>query len=418
MKLNIITDSDSKILSGLKFVVSLGLLFSFIKYLNSNYFILNVVLGAGTFFMVHVIVETVLRRRNGFIASAGLLKSLLTDINENYFFSIVLTCVYSICVLVFNVVSIEPELESVKSLYSKIISFNDFIYLLGVFVYIQTRKFSLYYDFVLSASLLVLGSSFCVGLFGDSVVGSFTADPRAFLASLGSALFLAFTFLASFFFAFKVEKINESFKNVLFFKKRKFSQRNDVVVNNEQFRESVISHEAGHVVFFGVLDELPDGFSVSVPSNFRINAKAEDFGVTSFFITEGNLDQWYRKSVNKLEWYMKMLLGGQAGEEISSGRTTIGNRKDFAVWLNLADNYLSSGVEGEYYAYPDTDFQKKIREEKLMRLLKRHKEESFAFIEQNQKAFDEIRNELRKKSKLNKKDAERILDEYFVKKTA
>lgn len=418
MKLNIITDSDSKILSGLKFVVSLGLLLSFIKYLNSNYFILNVVLGAGTFFIVHVIVETVLRRRNGFIASVGLLKSLLTDINENYFFSIVLTCAYSICIFVFNIVSIEPELESVKSLYSKIISFNDFIYLLGVFVYIQTRKFSLYYDFVLSASLLVLGSSFCVGLFGDSVVGSFTADPRAFLASLGSALFLAFTFLASFFFAFKVEKINESFKNVLFFKKRKFSQRNDVVVNNEQFRESVISHEAGHVVFFGVLDELPDGFSVSVPSNFRINVKAEDFGVTSFFITEGNLDQWYRESVNKLEWYMKMLLGGQAGEEISSGRTTIGNRKDFAVWLNLADNYLSSGVEGEYYAYPDTDFQKKIREEKLMRLLKRHKEESFAFIEQNQKAFDEIRNELRKKSKLNKKNAERILNEFFIKKTA
>lgn len=159
-----------------------------------------------------------------------------------------------------------------------------------------------------------------------------------------------------------------------------------------QDRLFIAAHEAGHVLVYAAFAEYPPGLKVVVKT---VKDNSGSLGFVSDGLKPHNLDE-----KKMAEWFMLLLLAGNAGERAYTGRETLGSSHDNSRWLKTADSYLSNLFRGIYYMFPKSKEETEHNEDKLMVLKDEQQLMLDQFFEMNRKVHDDLVNDLRSMSVL------------------
>lgn len=148
--------------------------------------------------------------------------------------------------------------------------------------------------------------------------------------------------------------------------------------------KSTAIHEAGHVLVYAALVDLPTDLHVVVTV---LGAEA---GLGRAGYVQGTLQTGRDTDTEAwLSWWMHVKLAGRCAEAMC-GDPAMGCQADEAEWLELAKLYLSNGARGVFYAEPLNAFEAEInhrmltalREEQLVRLQ--------VFLARNREVLDRV----------------------------
>ena len=176
---------------------------------------------------------------------------------------------------------------------------------------------------------------------------------------------------------------------------------NNLYFSSKEEKRTVV-HEAGHLIFYGLLESYPQ-IKVEIVDNSR-----------AFFIKDylGYVEHSVFSDVRtkeNLEWEMKMTLGGKQLEEHVLGVISVGASEDMEFWNKLATEYLEEGFGDVYYHNPTDEAQIKSNNLTLSRL-KRNQEEQIAdFFIANDSAIKELISLIESQRVLENKDVEGYL---------
>ncbi|PJG84797.1 hypothetical protein [Conservatibacter flavescens] len=182
-----------------------------------------------------------------------------------------------------------------------------------------------------------------------------TLEYRRFFTDLYHSCFLLAIFIVL------VGKVGRSICS-LFFKKeeRGFSLYPSSTLRRKMTSQDiqyVASHEAGHLLMYAALGQLPPSMKVEVKEQMD---GTTNLGYVSAFVSK-------RASQSRLfvEWQMLTTLAGREGESILLQDNSLGSVQDNYEWFNLASVYLKNHFEGIFYIEPMSSFEFNANEEKL-----------------------------------------------------
>lgn len=117
------------------------------------------------------------------------------------------------------------------------------------------------------------------------------------------------------------------------------------------------AHEAGHILLYAALGELPADVKIAVNNRPDMNGT---LGFVTGISSNHCLDE-----KRFAEWQMLVLLAGQLGESLMYGESTMGSSDDHQRWLGIARSYLANHYRGVYYVEPQNRFEQAQNEKKL-----------------------------------------------------
>lgn len=148
-------------------------------------------------------------------------------------------------------------------------------------------------------------------------------------------------------------------------------------------RHKVAVHEAGHLLLFGLLSEIPEGLEVRV---------AEETGKES---VRGQVKMSLGFDVltteTRLRWLMWMLMAGMEAQFVVFGERSDGADTDMQEWRHAALRYLASGFGEDVLCSAPAAETDDARNLLALRVLKRECErEVRALLAQNRAVLDEL----------------------------
>lgn len=173
---------------------------------------------------------------------------------------------------------------------------------------------------------------------------------------------------------------------------------NNLYFSHKEEKRTIV-HEAGHLVFYGLLEKFPE-IKVEIVDNSRAFFIKDYLGYV-----EHSLFSDVRTKEN-LEWEMKMVLGGKQLEEYVLGGVSVGASEDMELWNTLAIEYLEEGFGDVYYHNPKDDEQIKSNNITLSRLKRNQEEQVIDFFIANDSAVKELIALVEKQRVLHNKDVE------------
>ncbi|HCD7656730.1 TPA: hypothetical protein ND512_005158 [Klebsiella pneumoniae] len=153
-----------------------------------------------------------------------------------------------------------------------------------------------------------------------------------------------------------------------------------------QDRLFIAAHEAGHVLVYAAFAEYPP--------ELKVVAKSRDDNSGSLGYVNDGLRPHKLDEKIMAEWYMLLLLAGNAGERSYTGRETLGSSSDKSRWLKTADAYLSNLTRGIYHMFPKSKEETEHNEAKLMVLKDEQQLLLDRFFEMNRKVHNDLVKEL------------------------
>ncbi|WP_439232385.1 hypothetical protein [Klebsiella quasipneumoniae] len=114
------------------------------------------------------------------------------------------------------------------------------------------------------------------------------------------------------------------------------------------------------------------------------------------------------------EWFMLLLLAGNAGERSHTGHESLGSSNDHARWLKTADSYLSNLTRGIYHMHPKTKEQVEHNESKLIALKAEQQLMLDLFFDINRSVHNDMVNELRSRTFLKGDELFKFLDRVVL----
>ncbi|MFA0809501.1 hypothetical protein [Microbulbifer epialgicus] len=164
----------------------------------------------------------------------------------------------------------------------------------------------------------------------------------------------------------------------------------------------VASHEAGHVMLFSCLSNIPHNVSVSIKEEDKSLGR-----VTSQIMNE-------TIPSDLLEWKMLLCLAGRAAELYRYQKYSIGSENDLSKWEALADLYLSNGMGAFYYINTNSE-EKWNHNLKVLYELRLELELKLAeFFKNNEEVLSAIENSLLKDTKLHGTKLKELLDRVVI----
>ena len=172
-------------------------------------------------------------------------------------------------------------------------------------------------------------------------------------------------------------------------------------VSNETQRYVSI-HEAGHVLLYSALDQLPNKFSVVIqeydnnPLGSVYTSISDDFITTDLFT----------------EWYMFCLLAGKVAETLlcSEASRTESATDDNKKWLHIAQIYLTGNIEDIYYDNPKSEQEASHNAIKLNALKLKQIKQLENILSDNIELLKALADELFNKKRLNKSEIQPFLN--------
>lgn len=176
---------------------------------------------------------------------------------------------------------------------------------------------------------------------------------------------------------------------------------NGLSFSNADEKRTVV-HEAGHLIFYGLLNNVPE-IKVEIVDNRRAFFIKDYLG----YVEHSNFSDVRTKE--NMEWEMKMILGGKQLEEYVLGITSVGASDDMESWNKLAIKYLEEGF-GDFY-YHDAKNEEEITSNNLtLSRLKRYQEDQVIdFFTANDSAVKSIVSLIENQRVLHNKDIEQHL---------
>ncbi|QIA76795.1 hypothetical protein [Rodentibacter caecimuris] len=117
------------------------------------------------------------------------------------------------------------------------------------------------------------------------------------------------------------------------------------------------AHEAGHLLVYGALGQLPPSMKVEV--------KEHTDDTTSLGYVSAFTSKRVTQSRLFIEWQMLATLAGREGESILLQDNSLGSIYDNHEWFNLARLYLKNHFKGIFYIEPLSEFEFNANEAKL-----------------------------------------------------
>ncbi|HAT1642490.1 TPA: hypothetical protein I8Y18_003655 [Raoultella ornithinolytica] len=173
-----------------------------------------------------------------------------------------------------------------------------------------------------------------------------------------------------------------------------------------QDRIFIAAHEAGHAMVYAAFDEYPP--------NLLVVAKAKADNSGSLGYVQDGLKPHKLDEKTMSEWYMLLLLAGNAGERSHTGHETLGSSNDNARWLKTADSYLSNLTRGIYHMLPKTKEQIEHNESKLIALKAEQQLMLDVFFDINRSVHNDMVNELRSSTTLKGDALFKFLDRVVL----
>lgn len=158
-------------------------------------------------------------------------------------------------------------------------------------------------------------------------------------------------------------------------------------------RQYIAAHEAGHVLVLAGLERLPPGVHAQI---LPVKSDSGKLGyVKSIQPTNLLTERTY------CEWYMLLLLAGKAGEQKAYNSSTLGSADDHRRWLDTADRFLSTHINGIYYQRPKNSLEQAHNARMLNSLQKSQWELLSRFFDQNSSVFHSVTNALLERGRLD-----------------
>ncbi|MDC2825698.1 hypothetical protein PHA51_06560 [Rodentibacter pneumotropicus] len=117
------------------------------------------------------------------------------------------------------------------------------------------------------------------------------------------------------------------------------------------------AHEAGHLLVYGALGQLPPSMKVEV--------KEHTDNTTSLGYVSAFTSKRVTQSRLFIEWQMLASLAGREGESILLQDNSLGSIYDNHEWFELARLYLKNHFKGIFYIEPLSEFEFNANEAKL-----------------------------------------------------
>lgn len=147
-------------------------------------------------------------------------------------------------------------------------------------------------------------------------------------------------------------------------------------------RDHAAAHEAGHIMAYAALEELPAGLCV------ELHDSAQPDGSLGF--AGGCSSDHLLPLRSFVEWRMVVDLAGQVAEQQLLGEATLGALQDHEVWLKRARGYLSLQIRGSFYARPQNAFEQARNDDALEALRREQLDLLKCFFAQNAALLSEI----------------------------
>jgi len=160
----------------------------------------------------------------------------------------------------------------------------------------------------------------------------------------------------------------------------------------------ITQHEAGHMMMFSLLTELPPQLSARIGGKDR----GRSLGCIEHSIAVDKIN-----SKSTLHFEMLVLLAGIAAEKIV-GHHGLGGDGDMAQWYTAARKYLSLGDNG-YIPVTENELEVQHNSTILTALKEEHLALLSSFIERNRTQFDSISKELGEHRVLSRSQIEFLL---------
>ncbi|OOF53745.1 hypothetical protein BKK56_11000 [Rodentibacter genomosp. 2] len=117
------------------------------------------------------------------------------------------------------------------------------------------------------------------------------------------------------------------------------------------------AHEAGHLLVYAALGQLP--------SSMKVKVKEHTDGTTSLGYVSAFTSKRVTQSRLFIEWQMLASLAGREGESILLQDNSLGSIYDNHEWFELARLYLKNHFKGIFYIEPLSEFEFNANEAKL-----------------------------------------------------
>lgn len=144
----------------------------------------------------------------------------------------------------------------------------------------------------------------------------------------------------------------------------------------------VSAHEAGHLLVYAALGQLPKSMQVEV--------KEQTDGTTNLGYVAAFVSKRVSQSRLFVEWRMLTALAGQEGESILLQDNSLGSVCDNCEWLNLATVYLKNHFEGIFYIEPLSKFELEYNVQQLNALKEKQRLLLQAFFKLNLPVYKQL----------------------------
>lgn len=247
--------------------------------------------------------------------------------------------------------------------------------------------------------IILIVSLKLISLIGDDVIYAHNHAPENFYSYL---------FVISFIIIFtkKVFKLDLSYSrpnnviNLIGIKKKH--------AITEEEKMSVSSHEAGHFIFYCLLEKekIPDILEASINGDGRSEGRVR--GVTYESILSNRKNS---------EWFMMQLIGSKVAEDYLTSSNSLGSGLDNELWVKIANIYCANNFDGEvFYNKPNNEYESLVNSKILNNLYRKQLEQVKEFLKLNIDILRDIQLELYDKKVLKKDDILKYLDKIIVPK--
>ncbi|OOF50785.1 hypothetical protein BKK52_01150 [Rodentibacter trehalosifermentans] len=142
------------------------------------------------------------------------------------------------------------------------------------------------------------------------------------------------------------------------------------------------AHEAGHLLVYGALGQLPPYMKVEV--------KEHTDSTTSLGYVSAFTSKRVTQSRLFIEWQMLASLAGREGESILLQDNSLGSIYDNHEWFELARLYLKNHFKGIFYIEPLSEFEFNANEAKLNALKEKQTQLLQAFFSLNLSVYKQL----------------------------
>lgn len=217
-------------------------------------------------------------------------------------------------------------------------------------------------------------------------------------------------FLIVFFFT---RKIISRFKQIKFEEEYTFINLFGVI--KQENREKVIVHELGHLTTLALIKEqISDPYIEIMASQSLIEKwiSPRKYSGKVSFMKKDNSNNGY--NTKYIEAIMKINLAGYISEKYFMGTCGFGSGMDFNNWMELAEKYLSLGLDYPFFSEPENKEQKEINYMSLCKLKNKQEKEVEELIKNNENLIANYRKLLLNKDFLSEEEIMIFLNKVKV----